>query len=216
MMVGNTTSSGYREFKNSDAYRNDIVAMVFVPIGAQTEAIAAAQEQSRLSDQAYRWQSANTREFATFSLDGTLFALPSDSVVEAVEASGMSSAAALRPLVAGVLNYQNSGSETSAFVPVVDMRYLIDSGTRQPQALNEVIVIRHGPHLLGLLVGRLHDVLEFSEKEIEPALRLFQDRPSYVCNLIKPADQGRMIQVLDFERLVQLVFGGKKKLSVVR
>ncbi|MDB5763630.1 MAG: chemotaxis protein [Herminiimonas sp.] len=211
MMVGYTTSFGYREFKNSDAYHNDIIAMVFVPIGAQTKTIAGEKDQSGLSDHEYREQGADTREFATFFIDEALFALPTSSVIDAVEASGMTSAAALRPLIAGLLNYQDSGSETSAFVPVVDMRYLINSGSEQSHALNEVIVIRHGSHTLGLLVGRLHDVLEFSEKQIEPALKLFHDRPSYVCNLIKTDNRDRMIQVLDFERIVQMVFEEQKK-----
>jgi len=211
VMAGYTTSFGYREFKNSDDYQNDVIAMVFVPIGAETKTMTDEQATGRLADHERKKQDVATCEFATFFLDGSLFALPTHSVIEAVEASGMSPASTLPPPIAGLLNPQNSDSASSAVIPVVDMRCLLHSPLEQvDETLNEVIIVRYGPHTLGLLVDRLHDVLEFDERRIEPALKLFYDHPSYVCNLIKTGDQDCMIQVIDCERIIKTIFEGIK------
>ena len=50
-------------------------------------------------------------------------------------------------------------------------------------------------------------MLEFSGEQIEPASSLFPNRTGYVCNLIKTGEH--MIQVLDLEPIVRLVFAGK-------
>lgn len=206
MMVGHTASFGYREFKNSDGYRNDVVAMVFVPIGAQMTDMGEENDSRRLRIDAHRGQGASVREFATFLLDGSCYALPAASVIEAVEASIMNRASTLKRPVVGMLNYQDDAGGGSAFVPVVDMRQLLHPASKQSSALNEIIVVRSCLHTLGLLVGDLHDVPEFSEEQIEPAVNLFSGNPAYVCNLIKTGSQGRMIQVIDFDRIIRLVF----------
>jgi len=203
-IVGHTVSFGYREFKNSGDYQNDVISMVFVPIGEQAGADSADEEWMYTDDNC--GERKDVRQFATFMVDSDVFALPACAVVEAVAVSRMHPASPLKPLAVGVLDYQDNGTVQSGFVPVVDMRYLLRSRIQGQDGLNEIIIVRHGKHKLGLLVTRLHDILEFNSNQIEPPLQLFHGHASYVCNLIKTVNHGRMIQVLDFTSIVKKVF----------
>jgi chemotaxis signal transduction protein len=205
MMTGHTVSLGYREFKNTDNYRNDVIALAFVPIGLQTAA-AAIEEDSPHARQS-QWQNSAAREFGVVLVDGDAYALPSACVIEAIEAKRMHTASTLKPLIAGVLNYRDADDAPSVFVPVVDLRYLMHPEAPHVGEPDEIIVVRHGGHTLGLLVGGLLDVLAFGEDQIEAPLRLFHSRPSYVSNLIKTGDRHQqMMQVINVESIVKRVF----------
>ncbi|MDB5991569.1 MAG: chemotaxis protein [Herbaspirillum sp.] len=207
-MTGHTVSFGYREYKNTDNYRNDVIALVFVPIGAQADAGAIdAGDVNDANDAAARqsqWQNSAAREFGVVLVDGDVYALPSSCVIEAIEAKRMHTASTLKPLIAGVLNYQDADGAPSAFVPVVDLLYLMHPEAVHDGASDEIVIVRHGKHTLGLLVGSLLDVLAFGEDQIEAPLRLFHNRPSYIGNLIKTPEQ--MIQVIDVESILKRVF----------
>jgi chemotaxis signal transduction protein len=215
MMTGHTVSFGYREFKNTDDYRNDVIALAFVPIGAQT--IAGVTEEGDLQARQSQWQNSTVREFGIVLVDGDAYALPSACVIEAIEAKRMHTASTLKPLIAGVLNYRDADDASSAFVPVVDLRYLMHPDAAHAGQPDEVIVVRHGVHTLGLLVGGLLDVLAFGEDQIEAPLRLFHSRPSYVGNLIKTGDRRQqMMQVINVESIVKRVFddtAGSRRLT---
>ncbi len=204
-MTGSTVSFGYREYKNADGYANDVVAMVFVPIGAQDEAatLQTGPTQVDVIDHA-----GNAREFATVLVDGDIFAMPASSVVEALEAERMLTASTLKPLIAGVLNYQDNSGSASSFVPVIDMRQLLHPGAPQPELAREIVVVRYGRHMLGLLIDDLHNVLEFGNAQIDPPPPMFGKGVNYVCNMIRTGEPGRTIQVVDIESIVRNVFGG--------
>lgn len=207
MMVGHTTSFGYREYKTTGDYENDVIAMAFVPIGEETAIDLRDVDYATIAVEEHQKHSNAWREFAIFAIGSNIFALPATSVVEAVEAHRMHSVATLKPLVAGVLNYQDNSGAPSAFVPVVDMSYLIDPGRPAgSDVCGEVILVRQGPHTLGLLVDSLIDVVGFADHQVEPSQVLFSDRANYVCNLIKTNQQDKLIQILDFGRIVKKIF----------
>ncbi|EJN10121.1 chemotaxis signal transduction protein [Herbaspirillum sp. YR522] len=205
MVAGSTASFGYREYKNSDGYANDVIAMVLVPIGAQAGpgAVPGGQPVPVVSAA----HAGNAREFATVTVDGNVFALPAGNVVESIETGRMLTASTLKPVIAGALDYQDSSGSKSAFVPVIDMRTLLHPDARRPRSANEIVVVRHGRHTLGLLVDDLHDVLEFGAAQIDPPLKLFHNRANYICNMIRTADPGQTIQVVDIESIIANVFG---------
>ncbi|RXZ36982.1 chemotaxis protein CheW [Oxalobacteraceae bacterium CAVE-383] len=214
-MIGQTMSFGYREYKNTDNYRNDVIALAGVPIGLQADGLAPGADAAAAGEIPARreqWQNgAAVHEFGIVAVDDDIYALPSSCVIEAIEANRMHAASTLKPLIVGVLNYQDADGAPSAFVPVVNLRYLMHSDARgagEAGHSGDIIVVRHGGHMLGLLVDGLIDVLPFGEDQIEGAIRLFHSRPSYVRNLIKTADPARMMQVIDVESIVKRVFAG--------
>ncbi|MCA1325773.1 chemotaxis protein CheW [Herbaspirillum sp. alder98] len=205
MVAGSTVSFGYREYKNSDGHVNDVIAVVLVPIGAEAEPGAALHNLPATVLTAQH--AGEAREFATVTVDGNIFALPAGHVVESIETERMLTASTLKPVIAGALNYQDSSGSSSAFVPVIDMRTLLHPDARKPQSANEIVVVRHGRHTLGLLVDDLHDVLEFGSAQIDPPLKMFHNRANYICNMIRTADPGQTVQVVDIESIVSNVFG---------
>jgi chemotaxis signal transduction protein len=215
-MVGHMMSLGYREYKNTDNYRNDVIALACVPIGLKADGAApgAKEEIAEIPARQSQRQNDAVSEFGIVAVDGDIYALPSSCVIEAIELKRMHAASTLKPLIVGVLNYRDADSAPSAFVPVVDLRYLMQpdahgAGASEPGRADEpgdIVVVRHGRHTLGLLVGSLLDVLAFGEEQIEASIRLFHSRPSYVRNLIKTADPKRMMQVIDVEAVVKRVF----------
>jgi chemotaxis signal transduction protein len=215
-MVGRTMSFGYREYKKTDNYRNDVIALACVPIGLRGDGAASAQDGRNAGDRvdmpARQGQGQNSamHEFGIVTVDGDIYALPSSCVIEGIEVKRMHAASTLKPLIVGVLNYQDGDDARSAFVPVVDLRYLMhpdaSGASLLPEASGDIVVVRHGKHTLGLLVDDLLDVLAFGEDQIEASIRLFHSRPSYVRNLIKTADPARMVQVIDVEGIVKRVF----------
>jgi chemotaxis signal transduction protein len=206
MMAGYTTSFGYREFKTTNDYDNDVISMVFVPVGEQTSTRSLDIDYAAIGGEDHQKHATNWQEFAIFAIGNDIFALPAAAVIEAVEAHHVHSVASLKPLVAGVLNYQDNSGAPSAFVPVVDMGYLIGPAQQASDSMREVILVRQGTHTLGLLVSELLDVVGFNQSQIEASQVLFADRPNYARNLIKTSNQDRLIQVLDFGRIVQKIF----------
>ncbi|ALU90798.1 Methyl-accepting chemotaxis protein [Herbaspirillum rubrisubalbicans M1] len=207
MVVGHTTSFGYREYKNDGQYVNDVIASVFVPIGQQSDAEPALESSSVEATPC----TGPKREFASIRLDGATFALPAAQVVESIEAERMLSTSTFKPVLAGALDYQDGSGAASVFVPVVDMRQLLlGSSTAQHQG-KEIIIVRHAGRTVGLLVDSLHDVLEFGEIHIDAAFRIPGSEHNYICNLIRTADAGSTIQVIDVERIVTLFFAPRKK-----
>ncbi|WP_050478311.1 chemotaxis protein CheW [Herbaspirillum rhizosphaerae] len=206
MVLGHTASFGYREFKNADSYVNDVIAMVFVPIGVQDN-VAAVRHGDTVPLEVAR-HSGGAREYATILIDGDIFAMPASSVVESLEAERMLTASTLKPMIAGALNYQDNSGGASSFVPVIDMRQLLHPGAQKLETAREIVVVRHGRHTLGLLIDDLHNVMEFGAAQIDPPLPMFGNRANYVCNIIRTANPGQMVQVVDIESIVRNVFGG--------
>jgi len=205
MMVGRAASSGYREYKNSGGYENDVIAVVAVPIG-QVVAEAAAGLPLEKENRMHNGAGTPRRDFATFFIDAYRFALPTDAIVEAVCAQ-LSCSAALRPPLAGLLRFEQAEGAGQPLLPVIDMHGIMHVQPPASQAPSEVIVVRAGGRLLGLRVSKLGEVLEVGSEDIQSAAEGGLHADTLVCRFIKTGEQDRMIQVLDPERLARLVFG---------
>lgn len=206
-MVGRAVSSGYREYKNSGDYQNDVIALVCLPIG---ECVSVTADMHRAADTSLpvrRHTGRGQQDFAAFAIHDGKFALPASVIVEAVAADGMCHSAALKPPLAGMLNFTYGEDEKQVLLPVIDMHRLIRSGAGTRPAHAEIIVVRHEARLFGLCVSALIEVLDVSSDDIEPAVELGLQEEAYVRRMIKTDGHQSMIQVLDPARLARLVFG---------
>ena len=163
-IMGCTMSSGYREFKVTDGYREDVLAIVFKFLGEVREAsgdsgAARVQLQTDLRGQA-------GCEYATFVIGGALYALPAQHALEALPASKITTVSTgERRACVGLLGLQREGRD-GAPVWVFDLGYLIRGTPSPTDNRSQVIIVRHGEQTLGLLVDELHAVPEFSEQQI--------------------------------------------------
>jgi chemotaxis signal transduction protein len=198
-IMGCTVSSGYREFKVSDGYREDVLAVVFDSFGEVRARLAPGHKSDMVleSDVTDR----GGREFATFFIDGTLFALPAEHVLEALPASTMSSVPRSdRKARIGLLGLQREG-ENHGSVWVFDLGALLRGKPSTIDKSSQVIIVRYGEHMIGLLVDALHGVPEFHEAQIMASPFVGRADGALVQHFIK-ANGGRLlIQSVDVTRL---------------
>jgi len=202
-----SATRGYREFKTSDGYRDDVLAVLLEPMGElrETRLNASQRRDAKLPDV---HEPTEGTEFATFFLGADLYALASADVLEAL------AAADVRPVSlggvehrVGMLTRRREG-RVNSHVWVFDLESML--GISAPAAelgKRNVIVLRAGGIDIGLLVGELHGVLTADETQLTPVPRL-GDTPSGVSHLLRPRQSRLMIQVLDIPTLLWRVGGG--------
>ena len=92
--VGARASSGYREYKGADdAYRSNIVALIFTPL-CDVSAQASETQSNAITIRSDRMQAGIKEEIATFFIGKRLFAARAAEIIEAIDASGIVALAA--------------------------------------------------------------------------------------------------------------------------
>ena len=203
-IVGCSASNGYREFKVSDGYRHDVLALSFESFGAvQSSAMDAAHRQRTVlvSDP----PATDSQEMATFFVDTGLFALDTQGVLEALPASAIATVSAGRlPYCVGALARKAQGNITG-YVWVFDLGHLLRGTPSQITPHSQVIVLEHDGRRIGLLVNELHGVTTFASHRIMQAPALGHYSGQLVHRLIK-ANQGQvLVQCLDVEKLMSIL-----------
>ena len=203
-IVGCAASNGYREFKVSDGYRDDVLALSFESFGAvQSGALDAVQRRrtTLLADAAV----AGGREVATFFVDATLFALDAEAVLEALPASEIAPVSAARlPYCVGTLARRSQGAVTS-YVWVFDIGHLLRGTPSAITSRSQVVVLEHADRRIGLLVSELHGVATVAPDKVMPAPLIHGAHGMLVSELIK-ANAGRLlIQCIAPSALMQVL-----------
>jgi chemotaxis signal transduction protein len=194
-IMGCTASHGYREFKVSDGYKDDVLAIVLESLGAvQDNSKASNRLQTALTPEALAQAGL---EFATFYIHGALFALPAAFVQEAVSASVFIpvSVGDKRKCV-GLLALTREGADKES-VWVFDLGYLLHGQPTRLQKSSQVVILRHGLKTMGLLVDALHGVPEFNEAQIIPTPFAGDSGSGLVKQFIKANGGDLLIQILD-------------------
>ncbi|MEW6163822.1 MAG: chemotaxis protein CheW [Pseudomonadota bacterium] len=153
--VGARMSSGYREYKGAqDAYRNDVTALVFVPL-CEAVARSPSVEIPRLQVRSDRAAEGELIELATFHVGQTWFGLRSAQVVEAVDRVGLVGVPGAGGDFAGYLMYQGVP------IPVFDIRDIANAGPAAEGAQYQVIVLQKNANCrFGILADGLGEIPE--------------------------------------------------------
>ncbi len=203
-VLGASASSGYREFKVSDGYKEDVLALSFESFGdVRVDARHAVQRRGigLLTDT----PAGPSREMATFFIDATLYALDAACVLEALPAHAIAPVSAERlPYCRGTLARKQKGA-VSSYVWVFDLGQLLRGKASEITEHSQVIVLRHGDTSIGLLISELHEVTTFSETRITPAPALSGRAGPLISQLIH-ANAGRLlVQCIDPQALVAVL-----------
>lgn len=203
-IVGVSASSGYREFKRSDGYRDDVLALSFERLGAvQSSAVDAVHRQraALLTEVS----ATEGQEMATFFVGPSLLALKATSVCEALPASAIAPVSASRqPYCVGTLALKAHGS-ISSYVWVFDLGQLLSGKASAQTPQSQVIVLRHGEQSVGLLVSELHGVGLFAQQRIVKAPSLPGTAGKLITHLIKGHPGQTLIQCLDVGQLMSML-----------
>lgn len=151
-LTGIAKSKGYREFKTTDGYRDDVQSAMLTAVSTSAPVSAALVLPQPTADIANSFS-----YFGIVQCGSLMFALESKYVVTAISADNMSSAPA-GSNSDGTLQFVLEGIH--CILPVFDARKL----TGQPPTVNAreavAIVLRHGTRTIAILVDRLIDVVQ--------------------------------------------------------
>jgi chemotaxis signal transduction protein len=198
-VMGCTASNGYREFKISDGYQEDVLAVVFESLGLVRQGSMASSLSTALIQEELGAQAG--LEFATFFIGSTIFALPAACVSEALPASSVSPISmGGRPERCGVLSL-NAEAAQKRFVWVFDLGHLINGRPSEIESGSQVIIVHHGDKTIGLLVSELHGVPEFQPQQIMQTPFAGNGGSVSISRIIKANRGELLIQVIDAEHL---------------
>ncbi len=204
--VGTAASTGYREYKSeSDAYRNPVCALIFVPLGQYSPNHVAQKAQAeRLSlSTMVRNTDSEGVEIATFHVAGQWMGIGSDCVEEAIEAGGVTSVPGVKRNLFGYVMFRNK------VIPVINLSVLLGVETLMSKTalLNKQIVVmkdeREGD-FIGILVDQLGEIPEVPVDRIEKLSAMMGGEYQLADSMVKKRvgePNSQMLVLLSVERL---------------
>lgn len=202
-ILGCSVSHGYREFKVTDGYKDDVIAVVYDSFG-EVRGRASSGNNSASIIEAAPIKSGDP-EFATFFIDGGLFAIEAEYVLEALAASEIAPVSiGSRSERVGVLAIQHE-NEGKAYAWVFDLGFLLSGVRSVVDSNSQVVVVEYGQHKIGLLVGALHSVAQFNASQVT-FTPLAADRDGVLIKQIIKANGGNLlIQAIDIRYLLKML-----------
>jgi chemotaxis signal transduction protein len=202
-ILGCSVSDGYREFKVSDGYKEDVIAIIYESFGEVRGRTSSSNNSASIIETPLIQSGAI--EFATFFIDGGLFAIEAEYVLEALPASEISPVSiGSRTERVGVLSIQNENIVNN-YAWVFDLGYLLSGVLTKLDSNSQVVVIEYEQHKVGLLVGALHSVTQFNNSQVNNT-PLAKDRESILIKQIIKANEGALlIQSIDISYLIKML-----------
>jgi len=206
--VGSRISSGYREFKGAqDSYRNDVAALIFVPLCPASAEQAKVRETERPRTQLQMNHSAefgDTVEIATFYVGENWFGLHSENVVEAIDMAGLTRVPGAASYLVGYILHENMP------IPVVDIQRLLPrTAATQKAAHQQIVLVRHQEnHLFGILVDSLGEIPEVAHHRLELMSSMFSGEGVIADSLVKPdpsRPSGELLLILNPDKVCQRI-----------
>ncbi len=209
-IAGCACSSGYREYKNSGDYKNDVLAFVLIELcdalkaseasKAKVKSFIGSGEKTPLSR-----KGGPKVEIACFSSGGRIMAFEKGTVIESLGCE------AITGKLPGAAEYlEGTILYHGEIVPVVNLRVVCGLDKRPFDLYTQVVVTRlPGNVLLGVLVDDLDSVPEFDAEDVQPVPKLVASDAGYV-KLIAPSLKGsEMTLVLDPELILKAARSGR-------
>jgi chemotaxis signal transduction protein len=202
-MLGCCAAQGYREFKTSDGYRDDVLAVVLRchgPLQPTAENVALAAPAAAMAS------TAGACKYATFTVGGQLHAIAADEVRAAYPASAVAPVSAgAMPEHCGMLALRD-GKDIASYIWVADLARMLGMAPAAGEG-GQVIVVRHGEHAVGILVDMLDTVAAFADEDIIPAPLAWGGNDVLVRRVIRSG--GQLVPVVNADRLRRLLDTGQ-------
>lgn len=217
--VGACMSKGYREYKGAgDAYQNNVIALIFAPLGECQPEHRKAKPTAR-----GRLQSRETKaagggecvEIATFYVDSHWLGIPTEHVVEAIDVKGLTSVPGAEESLLGYIMFRDR------LISVVGLWGMLGKEDhRRVSHEPQVIVLRldgDDNMLLGVMVDELGEIPEIPRDRIEKVSPMLSAGNLLAESLVKPGagkSSSEMIVVLSPERLRRKFIRADDQVSV--
>ena len=191
--VGVSCSKGYREYKCSDGYKNDILAFVFEKLAnyEENETYSLNEISIEQSDIDFSLMDEH-KKFATFSINNQILGIDHELVLEAMDGVDIVKLPGESGAVKGVIEYKNN------YIAVIDINILLNSNKTSSNLSSLLVVNGPGNEMVALQVEKLNNVLEINLGDIKPVAV-----QSLVTGVVCVNDEsGRAILILDSDVLL--------------
>lgn len=200
--IGATCSSGYREYKHSDGYDNDIICVLYRPIGACSALINEAPVK-----RTYVYPKAagteETCEISTFFIDKSLFAVESKNVVCSLVHQELTSILHASEYNLGVIGFEKR------MVSVISLAKLLGINKPYDKQSDTIIIVKavieQQVVYLGLAVDTIYSSPEIPLRSISHYSNVLKNENSLTKAVIIPdraEDFGNeMISILDIPKI---------------
>lgn len=198
-IVGCMTSFGYREYKNSNDYSNDIISFVFVPLGEKVVNEKNPPERATLYSQ--NQAKGDVIELATFFAANKMYAITAPEVIEAIESVGLTQLPGAKSYLAGTISFNGN------VIPVIKLSYLFGTGDGASRAEDQIIITKTNRGIIGLIVDDLDSVPEIESDRFEDVPDVIKHDAGFVKNVIRSTGEtgGEMLLVLDPDLILNAV-----------
>lgn len=210
--VGCYSSRGYREFKTTGDYHNDVAAFVFIPIGEKTEATDSEQRITITYPQ--EPITGDVVDLATFYIGPEIYAFYAADVLEAMDVNMINPLPGVKSYIVGSVMYcDNSPDGINEKIPIIVIsgRILTNNPVDQEgpeKNTGAIVVVRTQVGPIGLLVDGLDAIPSFEKSQVQPINELLRGDGGYVKSLVNIPESnttGKMLIVLNQELILASV-----------
>ncbi|HEX5670528.1 MAG TPA: chemotaxis protein CheW, partial [Sulfuricurvum sp.] len=200
--VGATCSSGYREYKQRDGYNNDVIAILYRPIG-ECSALMSATAIKRTYLYPKAAGTEETCEISTFFVGSSVFAIESKSVVCSLAHQELTAILHASEYNLGVIGYDKR------MVSVISLGKLLGMEKKYDKENDTIIIVTakidEQTVYLGLAVDGIYSSPEIPLRSISHYSNVLKNENSLTKAVIIPdraEDFGNeMISILDIPKI---------------
>ncbi|MDP2078813.1 MAG: chemotaxis protein CheW [Sulfuricurvum sp.] len=200
--VGATCSSGYREYKQSDGYSNDIIAILYRPIG-ECQSLIYEEPARRTYTYPIAAGDEKTCEISTFFIGNSVFAIESKDVVCSLVHQELTSILHASDYNLGVIGYDKR------MVSVISLARLLGIEKNYDKENDTIIivktVIQDQVIYLALAVDAIYSSPEIPLRSISEYSNILKNENSLTKAVIIPDRaedfENEMISILDIQKI---------------
>jgi chemotaxis signal transduction protein len=197
--IGVKCSQGYREYKVSDNYSNDVFAIFFSYISSADLKISHTKEIFKDNSGT---KIENTQEIGTFYIGGKWLGVEIENVIEVVSVEKLNLSPTLNSdhYFKGTLIYDNNA------VAVIDIKKFL--GETVDREYKEVVIIKHfdknSENYIGILVNELGDIPEVPKTRIKKIDNYLLGNCTLINSVVVPDEkekEAKILSILDIGML---------------
>lgn len=197
--VGVKCSQGYREYKISDNYSNDVYSIFFSYISSANLDISQNRE---IFTETPNIHEHDTTEIATFFVGGKWLGVPISDVIEAVHINKMD----LSPTIDNQHYFKGTVVHDNKAVAVIDIQKFVDE--QDVEQYNEIVVVKNfvdnSDNYIGILVNALGDIPEIQSSRIKTLDEHLLGNCTLINSIVTPLENtqyDKLLSILDIKNI---------------
>lgn len=201
-IVGAGATRGYREFKTTDGYQEDVLAITVEMFGQALADHSSKSSVPALHDIVGVARGPHTIEIASFYIGKQLFAMRAQNVCEALSPRAIEAVSAHKtPYCIGTLALHTQG-QIAAYIWVYDLGHLLTGESTPLTEQSQVIVVEYEQRKLGILASALHGVHNFPPEAMLRSPGLTDVSHALINELVKANQDQLLVQCINPQALL--------------